>query len=434
MANAPRPAFAGPIAALFRPPGIVLAGHGLQISHSLERRSVRSHQPLLTFEARALRSQWLCGDAGSGLLRRSALLGSAQRGLAVPGAAPAGDRPARSTGGAEDAPPVTLVSAEEAARAAPARQSTAPKKSLGQNWLIDKNIALKIVQALRLPLQYHPESRNAAPRVVEIGPGRGALTALIAGEYPPPEHRITAIELDQRWIGELRERFPAVDVRHMDVLKASWAEIAEVPEGGPEQRLDVIGNLPYNITSEILFSLIGGSEYIRQAVIMMQLEVAQRLVAETRTKSYGILSVMTQLYSVRPQIVIKVPPTSFRPMPAVNSAVVRLQFPPRGEGAAGHALVPPRPRTPPRAWRAGRGRAGGGGTTHGEVKRVVRTAFQQRRKTMRNSLASVVEETGRELPAEWAIRRPEELQPLEFVRLARYFFDETPFDLAAPSA
>jgi 16S rRNA (adenine1518-N6/adenine1519-N6)-dimethyltransferase len=248
----------------------------------------------------------------------------------------------------------------------------APKKSLGQHFLRDPNTIRKIADALGAPAD--------AP-VVEIGPGTGAMTEVLAARYPG----LTAVEVDERAVEHLRETLPSLDVRHQDVLEVDWPALAE-EKGGP---LWVIGNLPYYITSPILFSLLEARGAIRRAIVMMQKEVAERLVATPRTKAYGILSVQTQLWS-RPRLLFDVGRNVFFPKPDVTSAVVALDF------------DAPAPDIDPEA-----------------LRRVVRAAFNQRRKTLRNSLKAVAQQSGREVPEDVAGRRAEELTPEDFVVLTR---------------
>jgi 16S rRNA (adenine1518-N6/adenine1519-N6)-dimethyltransferase len=175
---------------------------------------------------------------------------------------------------------------------------------------------------------------------------------------------------------------------HEDVLKMDW----RVPAQGAEGGLYVIGNLPYYITTPILFALLEAAPLVRRAVLMMQLEVAQRLVAEPRTKAYGALSVMCQLQA-RVQLLFRVAPTVFFPRPDVTSAVVAL------ETAAADLQID---------------------VPLDGVRTVVRAAFNQRRKTLRNSLATIAMDRGKTVPERWAHRRAEELDRAEFVELARY--------------
>lgn len=250
-----------------------------------------------------------------------------------------------------------------------------PKKSLGQNFLRDPNTIRKIADAVQAP--------PGAP-VVEIGPGTGAMTAELLARYPS----LVAIEVDARAVAHLEGALPALDVRQQDVLTTDWAALsAEL--GGP---LYVIGNLPYYITSPILFALVEARAAIREAVVMMQLEVAERLVAAPRTKAYGILSVVFQRYA-DVKLLFRVPPTVFYPQPEVTSAVVRLAF--RADAA------PPSP-------------------AEDHFRAVVRAAFNQRRKTLHNSLSAWTRGRGRALPEDLAKRRAEELTPDQFFMLSEY--------------
>jgi 16S rRNA (adenine1518-N6/adenine1519-N6)-dimethyltransferase len=249
-----------------------------------------------------------------------------------------------------------------------------PKKSLGQNFLRDPNTVRRIVGSLRAGTEAH---------VVEIGPGMGALTGDLLGRFAA----FTAIEVDRRAVEYLKATHPTLDVRHQDVLETEWADLA-AEKGGP---LHVIGNLPYNITSQILFSLLSGRAHVYEAVVMMQLEVAERLVALPRTKAYGILSVQVQLHTV-PELLFRVSPNVFYPRPDVTSAVVRLTF--RQDGVVEAA-------------------------EEETLRSVVRAAFNQRRKTLRNSLGELSDAWDTSVPERWAGKRAEELEPEEFVALAR---------------
>jgi 16S rRNA (adenine1518-N6/adenine1519-N6)-dimethyltransferase len=251
-----------------------------------------------------------------------------------------------------------------------------PRKHLGQHFLVDPNTGRKIVGALQ-----------AAPDqpVLEIGPGTGALTGLLDERFAT----VSAVEIDPRAAELLRSRFPAVHVIEGDVLAVDYKGLA----GGADAQLHVIGNLPYNITSQILFSLIEARRWVDEAVVMMQYEVARRIVAEPGTREYGILSVALRL-ACRADFLFAVSRNVFRPKPDVRSAVVRLDF------VSGVLEVD----DPDPAW----------------TRRVVRTAFNQRRKTLRNSLSLLANEAGRSVPDSYAGQRAEQLAPEDFVRLARY--------------
>lgn len=265
--------------------------------------------------------------------------------------------------------------------------SVRPKKRLGQHFLHDPNVIRKIVDAVGAPAD--------AP-VVEIGPGEGALTGPLLARYPG----LTAVEVDAEAVAHLRTRFPALHVRHADVLDVDWAARA-AEAGGP---LWVVGNLPYYITSPILFHLLDARLHLRRAVVMMQREVAERIVAVPGTKAYGILSVQLQLFA-RPALLFRVSRHVFHPKPDVESAVVALDFlresgdfdPAEPFGAAS-------------------------GVDSGALRRVVRTAFGQRRKMLRNSLAAL--DAPHPLPEAFAERRPESLAPAEFVALVRALYGD----------
>lgn len=255
-------------------------------------------------------------------------------------------------------------------------QSIRPLKHLGQNFLTDQNIARKIVAAVPAP----PDAR-----VVEIGPGTGALTALLAERFPD----LVALEVDERAVAVLRERMPSLDVRTVDVLRFDWHSLAlERSEGGP---LHVVGNLPYYITSQILFGLLEARDVIASAVVMMQLEVAERIVSAHGSRTYGILSVILQRYA-HIELLFRVSQNVFYPRPDVTSAVVRFTFNREDEEQVPFELF----------------------------REIVRSAFNQRRKTLRNSLSELLDRHGLELPAEWSARRAEQLSPDEFVALTRF--------------
>lgn len=256
-----------------------------------------------------------------------------------------------------------------------------PKQSLGQNFLHDRNIARKIVDAVHAPESAH---------VVEIGPGTGALTGLLRERFGT----LTSVEIDDRAVAVLRTEFEGLDVRHQDILEISWRDLAE-EKGGP---IYVVGNLPYNITSQVIIGLIDAGDVVREAVLMMQYEVAQRLVADPRTKEYGIMSVQVQLHA-HPEMLFKVSPNVFFPRPDVMSAVVRLDFEKRSNEIAS--------------------------VGHDFLRTVIRAAFNQRRKTLHNSLSAWTRAKDIPLPDAFSKRRAEELAPAEFIELARYLETKT---------
>jgi len=255
----------------------------------------------------------------------------------------------------------------------PSRVPFRPRQSLGQNFLQDPNMREKIVRTLQAP----PDAA-----VVEVGAGTGELTALLAERYD----RFVAIEIDERAVEVLRRECPAVDVREQDVREVDWAALAG-ELGGP---LHIISNTPYHLTTEIIFALLEQRPHVAEAVLTMQDAVADRLVADPSTKSYGILSVLVQLFA-DPVRCFTVPPQVFSPQPDVSSAVVRLTFGP-DDGPSDLALD--------------------------DVRPYVRAAFNQRRKMLRNSLSTWVKDQGLSLPHDWERKRAEALSPADFAELA----------------
>lgn len=185
-----------------------------------------------------------------------------------------------------------------------------PKQSLGQNYLSDQNYVLKICDAFQ-------DDSQDGHRVVEIGPGLGALTRVLLRKYP----KMTAIEIDERSIKILKEKLPELQVIHQDVLQFDWAKMAE-EKGG---KLNVIANLPYYITSQVLFGLADAHKSINKAVVTMQWEVGERVTAQPGNKDYGIPSVVFQLYG-KTHLNFKIPPKVFFPVPKVDSALVTIDF------------------------------------------------------------------------------------------------------------
>jgi 16S rRNA (adenine1518-N6/adenine1519-N6)-dimethyltransferase len=231
---------------------------------------------------------------------------------------------------------------------------------------------------------------HPSDRFIEIGPGRGAITEPLAAAV----QSILAIEVDRDLAGDLATRpVRNLIVYNGDVLQVDLAKIAE--ELAPPVR--VVGNLPYNISSPILFRLLGASASGRfsDATLMLQKEVADRLVARVGTGEYGVLTLSTMLRADVVQL-MALPPGAFRPVPKVRSAVVRLNF------------RPPPPEV------------------HDErlTTDIIRSVFTQRRKTLANALAPIAalhHRRAREVLEAANIdpqRRPETLSLVEFARLA----------------
>lgn len=223
-----------------------------------------------------------------------------------------------------------------------------PKKpKLGQNFLVDDQARQRVADAVG----------NVGERsVVEIGPGHGAITELLATRA----RHLFAIELDRALAAELRFRYrenPRVTVIEQDVLQMDFAQLV-----APGETLDLVGNLPYYITSDILLHLFTAARngHIARAVLMMQREVAQRVTAAPGIRDYGLLSATAQMHGSA-DLLFTLPPDAFDPPPDVFSSVVRFQFQPRfselGVDAPG-------------------------------FDRFLHQVFAQKRKTLRNNLRS----------------------------------------------
>ncbi len=256
------------------------------------------------------------------------------------------------------------------------------KKSLGQNFLVDANLQRRIVSAL---------GAGVDDEVLEIGPGRGALTRHLVGEVG----RLVLVELDDDLVEALEERWGGrddVEVVHGDVLEVPLAEHLRNPEA-----TRVVGNIPYNITTPIVFRLLERPRP-RDIVLMVQDEVADRIVAPAGDGNYGALSVGVRTVA-RAEKLFRVRRGSFRPVPGVDSAVVRI--------------TPLRPEPLTRL-------------EEERLRRTVRAAFQWRRKQLRKILRdhpdlACSEATVDRVLARTGLRpetRPERLEPEDFVRLA----------------
>jgi 16S rRNA (adenine1518-N6/adenine1519-N6)-dimethyltransferase len=188
------------------------------------------------------------------------------------------------------------------------------KAKLGQNFLVDRNARVRIVDAL---------GDISDKTVVEIGPGKAAVTEILAQRA----HRLIAVELDRELAARLKQQFAGsqVEVMEQNILTV---DLASLRHG--EEKLLVVGNLPYYITSDILLHLFRYHDAISRAVVMMQREVADRVAATPGSRDYGLLSATTQLYA-RVEKLLTLPPGAFSPPPQVHSSVLRLTFAPRFE-------------------------------------------------------------------------------------------------------
>lgn len=252
------------------------------------------------------------------------------------------------------------------------------RKRFGQNFLQDQGIIRRIVAAIAPKEAHH---------MVEIGPGLGALTAEILAE----SNALDAIELDRDLPPILRAKFFRYEERfrifEADAMKFDFASLAE--DGRP---LRVVGNLPYNISTQLIFHLLKHATCIEDMHFMLQKEVVDRLAAQPGDNHYGRLGIMAQYYcQVEPLFIV--PPEAFDPVPKVDSAIVRL---------VPYQTLPHKARNI---------------TT---LEDVVRTAFTMRRKTLRNNLKSLISEQQlSELGIDPSLR-PEKLSLKEFITIADY--------------
>ena len=256
-----------------------------------------------------------------------------------------------------------------------------PRKSLGQNFLRDPNIARKIVAAVA------PRSDDV---MVEIGPGEGALTKYLA----PKVQKLVTVEIDQRATERLHVMFPEeeLEILNEDFLEIDLAEIAR----RRNRSLRIVGNIPYNITTPILFHILDHRNALVDATLMVQKEVARRIVALPNTKDYGILSVFSQLLADA-KLLFDVSPNAFFPKPKVTSSVVHLVMRKRPRYALDDEQF---------------------------FRRMVRSIFGKRRKTLRNSLLYFVEGEKIPMPDPSRVgdlrRRPENLTIEELVQLSNF--------------
>jgi 16S rRNA (adenine1518-N6/adenine1519-N6)-dimethyltransferase len=242
-----------------------------------------------------------------------------------------------------------------------------PKKKLGQHFLKDGNIARKIVDSLGATV----------PNVLEVGPGTGVLTAFLLQR---PGFNLHVVEIDTELVEYLRIHFPELNgrIHSRDFLRWDAAELPEL--------FNIIGNFPYNISSQIFFRILAWRNRVPEVVCMIQKEVAERLSAPHGSKTYGILSVLLgafydieYLFSVSEQV--------FIPPPKVKSAVIRLRRNPVEKLPCNEELF----------------------------FRTVKAAFNKRRKMLRNSLG----ELELEIPEQFAEKRPEQLSVADFIRLTK---------------
>ncbi|TLX63087.1 16S rRNA (adenine(1518)-N(6)/adenine(1519)-N(6))-dimethyltransferase [Stutzerimonas nosocomialis] len=254
------------------------------------------------------------------------------------------------------------------------------RKRFGQNFLHDAGVIHRILRAI------HPREGE---RLVEIGPGQGALTEGLLGSGA----QLDVVELDLDLIPILQSKFADranFTLHQGDALKFDFARL-----GGEPGSLRIVGNLPYNISTPLIFHLLEHAHLIRDMHFMLQKEVVERLAAQPGGGDWGRLSLMVQ-YHCRVEHLFNVGPGAFNPAPKVDSAIVRL---------VPHETLP-HPARDPR-----------------QLERVVREAFNQRRKTLRNTLKGLLDADGIEAAGVDGSLRPEQLDLAAFVRLANQLSD-----------
>ncbi len=247
------------------------------------------------------------------------------------------------------------------------------KKRFGQNFLTDKAIINSLIEAI---------SPKAKDCMVEIGPGLGAMTKPLLERL----QHLHVVEIDRDIIEWMQGYYPAgkLSIHASDALKFDFGSIAP--------RLRVVGNLPYNISTPILFHLLDNVPHIIDMHFMLQKEVVERMVAEPSSAAYGRLSVMLQ-YRLQMEYLLTVPPEAFDPAPKVESAFVR---------AVPYATLPHPAKD------------------EALFAKVVTAAFAQRRKTLRNTLKGLLDDAGFAALNIDPQLRAENISPAEFVAIANY--------------
>ena len=219
-----------------------------------------------------------------------------------------------------------------------------PLKRFGQNYLQDQNIIRKIISEIE------PKENDV---IIEIGPGQGALTQYLVNF----NSTFYAVEIDKRVIEDLINRFKVMKIIQQDFLEIDLSEIFQKNKN----KIRVVGNIPYNITSPILFKLFDNNRIIKDAVLMVQFEVAKRMTAKIGTKDYGILSVLLNYFG-KAELVFKVSRNVFYPKPNVDSAIVHIYFDEKRTDTEFNSIF----------------------------KSVVKSSFGNRRKILKNSLSNSI--------------------------------------------
>jgi len=254
------------------------------------------------------------------------------------------------------------------------------KKSYGQHFLVNESLSQSIVESAMEYSDKYP--------ILEIGPGQGVLTKYLFEN----NIKFKSIEADHDMVDYLREKYPGISEHIIlnDILKIDLSNIFE------EKEFLLFGNYPYNISSQILFQMLKYKENIPIMIGMFQKEVAERIIAKSGNKQYGILSVLTQAYYTG-KITHRIKPGSFNPPPKVDSAVIKL------ERKKNYSL----------------------GCDESLFKTVVKTSFNHRRKMMRNTLKPLVKDKNL-LKLQIFTMRPEQLNVDDFVQLTNIIAGNAP--------
>lgn len=256
------------------------------------------------------------------------------------------------------------------------------RKRFGQNFLQDHGVIDQIIRSI------HPKSGEC---MVEIGPGLGAITEELLAAT---DGKLNVVELDRDLIPILRTKFfnyPDFVIHEADALKFDFNQLAS-----PEQPLRLVGNLPYNISTPLIFHLLQHVDNMRDMHFMLQKEVVDRLAAGPSENNYGRLGIMAQYYcQVQPLFIV--PPEAFDPRPKVDSAIVRLT----------PYKTLPHPTKDIKT-----------------LEKVVRTAFTMRRKTLRNALSTLITPEQLDQLGVNSALRPENLSLAEYVKISDFIFDE----------
>ena len=252
-----------------------------------------------------------------------------------------------------------------------------PSKSLGQNFVVDPNTILKIIRAANI---------EKGEQILEIGPGLGSLTSQLSATS-----KVVAIELDRYLVPALEEvldhfgKRENVEIVQEDAMKIDWQEFFAQRQGVWK----MVANLPYNIATPLLVTLLENAPEIQAIYVMVQLEVGERFAASPRSKAYGIPSVKAQ-YWAETKVLGKVSPNVFLPVPKVDSAILQIIRKP----------------SPPEV-------------NYANFSRLIQTAFQHRRKMIRKSLNTLVPLANFSIAELSPQARPEELSVTDWVKLAK---------------